>query len=238
LEILRLTVGQNNSDPRKMVACPLCTGNYKNGNSLRTHLSRAHDTNKRGPLPRESAAPGQKHDAAKEFVGRRRAAKKKIPTREKRLSVRQRRDLVVSIRVQRAHQLGYEAGVAEGLASSAVARNLRTAREKVTQQRIEVDTLRSHLESARKSAKTQATLMSSVTRERDELVQEHMCLVCMDQQRSIAVMPCNHIPLCYGCLLTMRDAARAKRIQCPMCQATIIGYVELSPGALPRAASA
>ena len=221
-----------------MVTCPLCAGNYKNGNSLRTHLSRAHGTSTEGPLPHEPAAPSKEPDEAREFVGRRQAAKKKVPTREKRLSVRQRRDLEVSIRVQRAHQLGYEAGVAEGLASSAVARNLRAAREKVTQQRIEVSALRSHLKSARKSAKTQAISMSNVTRERDELVQEHMCLVCMDQQRSIAVMPCNHIPLCYGCLLTMKDTAGAKRIQCPMCQATIIGYVELSPGALPRAASA
>ena len=220
-----------------MVTCPLCAGNYKNGNSLRTHLSRAHDTNAKGPLPREPAAPGKEPDAARKSVRRRGAAKKKVPAREKRLSVRRRRDLEVSIKVQRAHQLGYEAGITEGLMSSAVARNLRAARERVTQQRIEIGALRSHLESARKSAKTQAISMSSITSERDELVQEHMCLVCMDRQRSIAVMPCNHIPLCYGCLFTMKDAAGAKRIQCPMCQATIIGYVELSPGALPRAAS-
>jgi hypothetical protein len=219
-----------------MVTCPHCAGNYKNDNSLRTHLSRAHDTNAKGSPPREPA-PDRKPDPTGKLVRQRKAAEKKKPTREKRLSVRQRRDLAVSIKVQRAHQLGYEAGVTEGLASSAVARNLRAAREKVTQQRIEIGALRSHLKSAQKSAKTQAISMSSITSERDELVQEHMCLVCMDQQRSIAVMPCNHIPLCYGCLLTMRDAAGTKRIQCPMCQATIVGYVELSPGALPRAAS-
>ena len=221
-----------------MVTCPHCAGNYKNANSLRTHLSRAHDTNAKGPPPREPAPQvDRKPDAASKSVGRRKAAEKKKPTREKRLSVRQRRDLDVSIKVQRAHQLGYEAGVTEGLASNAVARNLRAARERVTLQRIEIGALRSHLESARKSAKAQAISMSSITREKDELVQEHMCLVCMDQLRSIAVMPCNHIPLCYGCLFTMRDAAGAKRIQCPMCQAAISGYVELSPGALPRAAS-
>jgi hypothetical protein len=219
-----------------MVTCPHCAGNYTNANSLRTHLSRAHDTNAKGPPPREPA-PDRKPDAARKSVRRRKAAEKKKPTREKRLSVRQRRDLDVSIKVQRAHQLGYEAGVTEGLASNAVARNLRAARERVTLQRIEIGALRSHLESARKSAKAQAISMSSITRERDELVQEHMCLVCMDQQRSIAVMPCNHIPLCYGCLFTMRDAAAAKRIQCPMCQATISGYIGLSPEALPRAAN-
>jgi hypothetical protein len=94
-----------------MVTCPLCAGNYKNRNSLRTHLSRAHDTNAKGPPPREPAAPDKNPDAARKSVRRRRAAEKKKPTREKRLSVRQRRDLEVSIKVQRAHQLGYEAGV-------------------------------------------------------------------------------------------------------------------------------
>ena len=79
--------------------------------------------------------------------------------------------------------------------------------------------------------------MSSIANERDELVREQMCLACMDQQWSIDVMPCNHIPLCYGCLLIMRNTAKAKRIECPMCQATISGCIELSPGALPRAAT-
>ena len=218
-----------------MVPCPHCADNYKNANSLRTHLSRAHNANAKGARPHK-LAPGRKPGLARKLVRRRKAAEKKKPPREKHLSVRARGDLDASIKVQRAYQLGYEAGVVEGLTSNATAKNLRAARERVTLQRIEIDTLRSRLGSARESAKTQATLMSSIANERDELVQEHMCLVCMDQQRSIAVMPCNHIPLCYRCLFTMRNAAAAKRIECPMCQATVSGYIELSPGALPRAA--
>ena len=128
-------------------------------------------------------------------VKRKRAAEKKKPPREEHLSARDRRDLDVSIKVQAAYQLGYKAGVTKGLASDATA---RAARERVALQRVEINALRPHLESARGNATAQATLMSNITKERDELVGEQMCLVCMDQQRSIAVMPCNHVPLCYS----------------------------------------
>ena len=165
---------------------------------------------------------------------RKKAAEKKKPPREERLSARGRRDLDVSIKVQGAYQLGYKTGVTKGMTSNTTT---RIARERVTLQRVEINALRSRLESARKSATTQATLMSSIANERDELVREQMCLACMDQQRSTAVVPCNHIPLCYGCLPIMRDTARAERIECPMCKFTTSGYIELSPGALPRAAT-
>ena len=118
---------------------------------------------------------------------------------EEHLSARDRRDLDVSTKVQAAYQLGYKAGVTKGLASDATA---RAARERVTLQRVEINALRSHLEPARENATAQATLMSNITKERDELVSEQMCLVCMDQQRSIAVMPCNHAPLLPHCAMS------------------------------------
>ena len=216
-----------------MVPCPHCTGNYKNANSLRTHLSRAHGADADGARPRE-LAPARGHHPTRKLARRERAAEKKKPPREEHLSARDRRDLDVSTKAQAAYQLGYKAGAAKGLASDAAA---RAARERVALQRAEINALRSHLESTRGNATAQATLMSNIVRERDELVSEQMCLVCMDRQRSIAVVPCNHVPLCYECLLVMRNAAKTKRIKCPMCQATISGCIELSPGALPRAAA-
>ena len=110
-------------------------------------------------------------------------AEKKKPPQEEHLSARDRSDLDVSIKVQAAYQLGYKAGVTKGLTSNTTA---RAARGRVTLQRVEINALRSHLESAHESATAQTTLMSNITNERDELVKGQMCLVCMDQQRSIA----------------------------------------------------
>ena len=186
-----------------------------------------------GARPRKLTPPRNPHQV-RESVKQKRAAEKKKPSRRKRLSARNRRDLDVSVKVQGAYQFGYKTGVTKGLTSNTTA---RTARERVTLPRVETNALRSRLESARKSVSTQVILMSSIANERGELVREPMCLACMDQQWSIAVMPCNHIPLCYECLLNMRNTAKAKGIECPMCQTAISGHIELSPGALPRAAT-
>ena len=70
--------------------------------------------------------------------------------------------------------------------------------------------------------------LNSVARERSELREEQRCRVCMDRQRSITVMPCNHISLCYECILMMRSVAGAQRIKCPTCQEICNGDQELS----------
>ena len=83
--------------------------------------------------------------------------KKKSP-RGKRLSARDRKNLDVSIRVQGAYQLGYKAGVTKGLTSNNTA---RAVRKRVTLLQMEINALRSRLESARESATTQANFRGS-----------------------------------------------------------------------------
>ena len=159
-------------------------------------------------------------------VGTQRAMRKEESSRGSRLNASDEMELDVSLRVQEAHQLGQKAGVARGLACN---KATQAAQEEVTSLREEVDTLRSRLALLDESATAQAVVLSAVANERDELE------VCMDRQRSVAVMPCNHIPLCYECLLDMREVAGAQRIKCPTCREICSGYLELSPGERPAA---
>ena len=218
-----------------MVPCPHYAGDYKNANSLHSHVSRVHGSGANSTRPRGLRVV-KRPRSTDVPVGPPRATRKEESSRGSRLSASDKMKLDVSLRVQEAYQLGQKAGKLtwrEGLTCNNAT---QAAQEEVASLREEVDTLRSRLASLDESATAQAFVLSGVANERGELREEQRCRVCMDRQRSVAVMPCNHIPLCYECLLDMRGVAGAQRIKCPTCREICSGYLELSPGALPRAA--
>ena len=51
--------------------------------------------------------------------------------------------------------------------------------------------------------------------EKSALEDQLVCVVCMDQQRSVTLKPCNHYNLCAVC------AAREDLVQCPTCRTPI-----------------
>ena len=155
--------------------------------------------------------------------------KKKAP-REKRIIVgaRDQAKLDVSIRIQRAYQLGHEAG---GTATKGLQGGVASLQE-------DNNTLRSQLKSAEESEVSHTKLLARTASESKELRRGRMCHVCFEQQRCIALalLPCAHYPMCYQCLLVMGRASGENPIACPICWATTSGHLKLSPGDLPCAA--
>ena len=45
----------------------------------------------------------------------------------------------------------------------------------------------------------------------------HLCVVCMDEERGVLYVPCNHLAVCVGCEEGLATASMA----CPMCQEPI-----------------
>ena len=46
---------------------------------------------------------------------------------------------------------------------------------------------------------------------------EHLCVVCMDNERSCLYVPCNHLAMCVECDADIMAAS----LPCPMCNAAI-----------------
>lgn len=45
----------------------------------------------------------------------------------------------------------------------------------------------------------------------------HLCVVCMDEERGVLYVPCNHLAVCVGC----EEGLAAASMACPMCQEPI-----------------
>ena len=46
---------------------------------------------------------------------------------------------------------------------------------------------------------------------------EHLCVVCMDNERSCLYVPCNHLAVCAECDADIKAAS----LPCPMCNTAI-----------------
>jgi hypothetical protein len=52
----------------------------------------------------------------------------------------------------------------------------------------------------------------------------HVCVVCMEEPRSIVLVPCGHMALCKDCCQTIIVEQQKK---CPMCQQDVEYHVEV-----------
>ena len=53
--------------------------------------------------------------------------------------------------------------------------------------------------------------------ELDATDDSHLCVVCMDEERGVLYVPCNHLAVCVGC----EEGLAAASMACPMCQEPI-----------------
>ena len=53
--------------------------------------------------------------------------------------------------------------------------------------------------------------------EQDATDDSHLCVVCMDEERGVLYVPCNHLAVCVGC----EEGLAAASMACPMCQEPI-----------------
>lgn len=63
----------------------------------------------------------------------------------------------------------------------------------------------------------------------EALFQLKHCVVCLDEPRSVLLLPCKHLVLCAGCMVQMQRHARQayawgdsdnRDIKCPVCRET------------------
>ena len=100
-----------------MVPCPHCAGDYKNANSLHSHVSRVHGSGANSTRTRLRGLRVVKRPRSTDVpVGPQIAMRKEESSRGSRLNASDKMELDVSLTVQEAHQLGQQAGMARGLA--------------------------------------------------------------------------------------------------------------------------
>ncbi|KAH0473838.1 MAG: hypothetical protein KVP17_005243 [Porospora cf. gigantea B] len=52
--------------------------------------------------------------------------------------------------------------------------------------------------------------------------QEKCCVICLENPRTVAVVPCRHVCLCAACTATVR----IKKSNCPICRNAVTGYIQ------------
>ena len=51
---------------------------------------------------------------------------------------------------------------------------------------------------------------------------EHDCVVCLDEQKSVLIMPCRHLCLCEACAVQVMSAPL---VRCPVCRGKVASII-------------
>ena len=53
-----------------------------------------------------------------------------------------------------------------------------------------------------------------------------MCIVCMEEEKSVLLMPCKHLCMCKGCTDKLVAQSGRHKAMCPVCRNLIIDTIE------------
>ena len=67
---------------------------------------------------------------------------------------------------------------------------------------------------------------SSMSEMSMELFKTRMCVLCMEHEKSVVLLPCKHMCMCKGCTEKYIAQGGFNKATCPMCRERIVNTIE------------